>query len=60
MNGLRIGTPELVRWGVTMQDVDEIASLIARSLKSNNPGELAEETAKLRSRFQTLRHILTD
>jgi len=32
MNGLRIGTPELVRWGMTASDADRLADLIARGL----------------------------
>ncbi|NNE81639.1 MAG: aminotransferase class I/II-fold pyridoxal phosphate-dependent enzyme [Silicimonas sp.] len=32
MNGLRIGTPELVRWGMTSNDAETLADLIARAL----------------------------
>ncbi|GAA5078858.1 aminotransferase class I/II-fold pyridoxal phosphate-dependent enzyme [Roseibacterium beibuensis] len=32
MNGLRIGTPELVRWGMTASDADRLADLITRGL----------------------------
>jgi len=32
MNGLRIGTPELVRWGMTASDGERLGSLIARAL----------------------------
>jgi len=58
MNGLRFGTPELVRWGVTVDCVGEIATLVARALRSNDPASLAEETRKLRSKFQLLRYVL--
>ena len=57
MNGLRIGTPELVRWGVTAQDAPELASLIARALTSNDPESLANETRALRQGFNTLHYI---
>ncbi len=57
MNGLRIGTPELVRWGVGVEDVDQLASLIARGLRADSPTELAEETRQLRARFNTLHFI---
>ena len=33
LNGLRIGTPELVRWGVKCFHADQLAKLIARALK---------------------------
>ncbi len=59
MNGLRIGTPELVRWGVTPDDAGEIAALIAKALTSNDPAALAGETRALRSRFDTLHYMTT-
>jgi glycine hydroxymethyltransferase len=58
LNGLRIGTPELVRWGVTADHTDQLADLIARALHSNTPGDLAEETRTLRQQFKTL-HFVT-
>ncbi|MDF1747582.1 MAG: aminotransferase class I/II-fold pyridoxal phosphate-dependent enzyme [Alphaproteobacteria bacterium] len=57
MNGLRIGTPELVRWGVTAQDTPALARLIARALTSNDPEALADETRALRQGFNTLHYI---
>jgi glycine hydroxymethyltransferase len=59
MNGLRIGTPELVRWGVTAQHAGKLASLIARALTSNDPESLADETRALRQGFNTLHYIRT-
>ena len=35
MNGLRMGTPEIVRWGMTADDMPELAALIARGLRDN-------------------------
>lgn len=58
MNGLRFGTPELVRWGVTTDRIGQIASLVARALRSNQPESLAEETRKLRSEFRVLSYVL--
>ncbi|MBE9476306.1 MAG: serine hydroxymethyltransferase, partial [Proteobacteria bacterium] len=58
MNGLRFGTPELVRWGVTVDHVDAIAALVARALRSNDPESIAGEVRKLRGQFQTLRYVL--
>ena len=58
LNGLRIGTPELVRWGVTRESVGEIAALVARALTTNDPESLAAETRALRGRYQDL-HFVT-
>lgn len=58
MNGLRIGTPELVRWGVTTEDTPQIATLIARALKSSTPVTLAAETRELRSNFDSLHYMI--
>ena len=57
MNGLRIGTPELVRWGVTQADIPRIADLVARALRANDPESLAGEVAALRARFDTLHYV---
>ena len=52
MNGLRIGTPELVRRGVTPDHAARLAALVARALRSSEPDVLARETAAFRSEFQ--------
>jgi glycine hydroxymethyltransferase len=57
LNGLRIGTPEIVRWGVTPADVPEIADLLARALLANDAATLAPQTAALRTRFTGLHYI---
>ncbi len=57
MNGLRIGTPELVRRGVTPADAPELAALIARGLTGNNPEAVAESTRVLRARFQGMHYV---
>ena len=57
MNGLRIGTPELVRWGVTVADIPEIAALVAEALRSNDPASIAPRTKALRTRFQALHYM---
>ncbi len=54
LNGLRIGTPELVRRGVTPHDAPSLAALIAEGLRSNAPETLAPRTAALRQNFQGL------
>lgn len=57
MNGFRIGTPELVRWGMKSEHTAQLASLIARGLRSENPIQLAAETADFRCKFNTLHFI---
>jgi glycine hydroxymethyltransferase len=57
LNGLRIGTPELVRRGVTPADAPALAALIAEALRSNAPETIAPRTAAFRARFQGLHYI---
>ncbi|MGB3244555.1 MAG: aminotransferase class I/II-fold pyridoxal phosphate-dependent enzyme [Sulfitobacter sp.] len=57
MNGLRIGTPELVRWGIGVADTPVLARLVARALRSNDPGGMADEVRELRAQFQELRFV---
>ncbi|QYX57343.1 aminotransferase class I/II-fold pyridoxal phosphate-dependent enzyme [Roseovarius sp. SCSIO 43702] len=57
MNGLRIGTPELVRWGVTPAHADDLADLIAQALAGNDPEALAPRVADLRRGFDRLHYI---
>jgi glycine hydroxymethyltransferase len=57
MNGLRIGTPELVRRGVTVGDVPRLAALIAEGLRSNDPDAVAPRTAAFRKAFTGLHYI---
>lgn len=60
MNGLRIGTPELVRRGVTPADAPALAALIAEGLRSNDPASVAPRTAALRAGFQGLHYMRTE
>ncbi len=57
LNGLRIGTPELVRRGVTPKDAPALAALIAEALRSNAAETIAPRTAALRARFQGLHYV---
>ncbi|MEO1107262.1 MAG: aminotransferase class I/II-fold pyridoxal phosphate-dependent enzyme [Pseudomonadota bacterium] len=54
MNGLRIGTPELVRWGMTANHADRLASLIARGLKGDDVGA---EVSHWRQSFDSLSFV---
>lgn len=51
MNGLRIGTPELVRWGMTSQHAERLADLIQLSLKGQPVGG---EVSEWRKEFNSL------
>lgn len=57
MNGLRIGTPELVRRGVTMADAPKLAELIARALRVEDPAAMAPEVAAYRAGFQGMHYV---
>lgn len=57
MNGLRIGTPELVRRGVTVADAGELAGLIVEGLTSDAPERVAARTREMRARFQGFHFI---
>lgn len=57
MNGLRIGTPELVRRGVTPDHAPALAALVHEALRGNDPGALAPRTADLRRQFQGMHYV---
>ncbi len=57
LNGLRLGTPELVRWGMTPGDMPHLARLIAEALRSNAPEALAGRVAAWRRTFDRLHFI---
>lgn len=57
LNGLRLGTPELARWGMTPTDMPRLAGLMAQALHSQTPEALAPEIAAWRCSFNTLHFI---
>jgi len=57
MNGLRIGTPELVRWGMKVEHTAKLADLISKSLVTNDPTTLAAEVAEFRSQFTKMHFV---
>lgn len=58
LNGLRFGTPEIVRWGMTEREMPELAGLIARALIGNDPPEtVAAEVTAFRGRFRRLHFV---
>jgi glycine hydroxymethyltransferase len=55
VNGLRIGTPEIVRWGMTAEDMPALATLIARVLmRREDATRVAEDVTAFRQRFTHL------
>ncbi|MFD1495059.1 serine hydroxymethyltransferase [Streptosporangium lutulentum] len=60
VNGLRIGTPEIVRLGMTEADMPALASFVARGLDpSVDPGVVASEVTEWRSGFSGV-HFTAD
>lgn len=57
LNGLRIGTPELVRRGVTVADAPALAALIAEGLRGNDTGAVAARVREMRARFTGVHFI---
>ncbi len=57
VNGLRLGTPEIVRIGMTTADMPTLAKLIRRGLTDNDPAAVAAETTAFRKRFTKLRFV---
>lgn len=62
-NGLRLGTNEIVRWGMGPGDMPDLARFIARALTGNQAeasmGDLAAEVSRFRRRFNRLHFIRT-
>ena len=54
--GLRIGTPEIVRWGMTSADMPELATLITDGL-NGDPVAVAGRTTAFRQRFSTVHYV---
>ena len=50
-NGIRLGTPEITRRGMTPADMPALATLIARALRADDPASIAPDTRALRAGF---------
>ena len=58
LNGLRCGTPEIVRWGMGPADMPELAGHIVDALTSNKPiADIARAVSQQRARFRELRFM---
>lgn len=58
LNGIRFGTPEVVRWGVDEKDVKQLAEFISQALTADDPASLAADVSQFRSRFNKLHYII--
>lgn len=56
MGGLRMGTPEIVRWGMQEGDMAELADLIVQAL-DGDPADVASRTTAFRGGFTDLHFI---
>ncbi|MBK6413448.1 aminotransferase class I/II-fold pyridoxal phosphate-dependent enzyme [Sphingopyxis sp.] len=56
-NGLRMGTPEIVRWGMTVDDMPDLAELLVDALTLDDVSAVAGRVAVFRKRFQMLHFI---
>jgi glycine hydroxymethyltransferase len=54
MGGIRIGTNEMVRWGMTSPDMATVADFLARAISGEPPTELATDIQAFRERFDTI------
>lgn len=58
LNGLRMGTPEIVRWGMGPDNMPELAKLIMRALKTQDaPETLAPEVTAFRRKFSRMHFV---
>ncbi len=57
LNGLRFGTPEIVRRGMGPKDMPKLAKLIARALTANDARSVAAEVTAFRRGFTGLKFV---
>ncbi len=58
MNGLRLGSPEIVRWGMTAADMPRLAGFIGAALSGTRAAEgVAREVTAFRSGFRKLHFV---
>ena len=51
MGAIRIGTNEMVRWGMTPHDMGEVAGSLVRAIRGDHPEEVAADVAAFRRCF---------
>ncbi len=55
-DGLRLGTNEITRWGMSHTDMPELATYIAHAL-TGDPSEVADRISAMRGRFTDVKFI---
>ena len=54
MNGVRFGTPELVKWGMKAKHSNKLAELVAKALKGDN---VSDQVSKWRRTFNKIHFV---
>ena len=60
-SGIRLGTPEMTRFGMDAPHFEELAGLLARILRGGDPaasGSMRDEVTRFRQRFTSMRYRL--
>lgn len=58
VNGLRIGTPEIVRWGMGEEHMDDVAAFLASALEADGDlSNIAADVSDFRGQFDRLHFI---
>ncbi len=57
MNGLRVGTNEIVRSGMSVADMDELAELLAAAMRTEAPTHVAPAVSAFRQRFTGVHYV---
>ncbi|MCK6451173.1 MAG: aminotransferase class I/II-fold pyridoxal phosphate-dependent enzyme [Alphaproteobacteria bacterium] len=58
VNGLRLGTPEIVRWGMKAADMEELGGFVADALAGRRPLDaIARDVTAFRHRFASLNYV---
>jgi glycine hydroxymethyltransferase len=58
LNGIRLGTQEVTRWGLKEGDMADIAGLMARVwLAEEDPAKVRKDVIEFRRKFQTMRFV---
>ena len=54
MGAIRIGTNEMVRWGMTASDMTTVAGFVVRAISGEHPAAIASDVQAFRERFDTI------
>ena len=54
--GDQVGVNEIVRWGATIADMDDLAELVASAIRADDPAAMAEKVTSWRAAFNLVRY----